>query len=111
MKFCKDCKKQLNELRDLTPRQLLLLKKIIKHFEKNECSPTISELAEALGGKRLSTVHEHLEALKKKGYITRVYQQPRSIKLNSEEKTWENTRLEAVQAWYEDRLKEGPEKF
>ena len=82
MKFCKNCKRQLNEFKDLTPKQLLLLKKIIKHFEKYECSPTISELAKALGGKRLSTVHEQLETLKEKGYITRVYQEARSIKLN-----------------------------
>ena len=87
MKLCKNCKKQINEIKDLTPKQLLLLKKIIKYFEKHECSPTISELAELLGGKRLSTVHEQLESLKEKGYITRVYQVARSIKLNSEEKT------------------------
>jgi repressor LexA len=64
----------------LTPRQLQLLK-AIHLFQKNRCySPTIGELSSRLGTSR-STVFEHLEELRKKGFLSNCLRKARSLNL------------------------------
>src|SRR5690606_14597499 len=47
----------------------------------NGYSPTLQEIADAIGVKSLATVHEHLSALTKKGVIRKVAGEVRGIEL------------------------------
>lgn len=64
---------------NLTPRQLQLLKVISAHLKTNCFSPTISELAKQLHLSR-STIFEHIEELRKKGYLQFTAGKARSLK-------------------------------
>lgn len=50
-------------------------------IRKNGYSPTLQEIADAIGVKSLATVHEHLAALTKKGVIRKVSGEVRGIEL------------------------------
>ena len=67
----------------LTKRQKEILDFIKFYTKKNDYSPTIEEIADHLGVSSVSTVHEHLENLKKKGYLRRQENQPRGIEILS----------------------------
>lgn len=53
----------------LYKRQRQIVEFISQFIQKNGYSPTLSEIAEAIGVSSLATVHEHLQALEKKGII------------------------------------------
>ncbi|MBI2601364.1 transcriptional repressor LexA [Candidatus Daviesbacteria bacterium] len=55
----------------LYKRQKQILDFIKQYIDKYSYSPTLGEIAEALGVSSLATVHEHLQALVKKGVIKR----------------------------------------
>ena len=55
----------------LYKRQKEILNFISQYIQKNGSSPTLQEIADAMGLSSLATVHEHLEALTKKGVIRR----------------------------------------
>lgn len=55
----------------LYKRQKQILSFIIKRIDKNGCAPTLVEIADEFGLSSLATVHEHLAALEKKGFIRR----------------------------------------
>lgn len=66
----------------LTPRQLELLKEIAT-FNVSQCySPTIGELASKLHISR-STAFEHIDALRKKGFLSASPGKARSLKITS----------------------------
>jgi repressor LexA len=44
-------------------------------------APTFTEIAEACGYRSLSTVHEHVQNLERKGHITRQFNAERGIAL------------------------------
>lgn len=50
-------------------RQRQIVDFIAQYIQKNGYSPTLQEIAVALGVSSLATVHEHLQALQKKGII------------------------------------------
>lgn len=52
-------------------RQKQILSFIKQYIDKYGYSPTLGEIAEAIGVSSLATVHEHLQALSKKGVIKR----------------------------------------
>lgn len=52
-------------------RQRQILDFISQYIQRNGFSPTLQEIAKALGVSSLATVHEHLEAMEKKGVIKR----------------------------------------
>lgn len=52
-------------------RQRQILDFVAQYVQKNGYSPTLQEIAKALGVSSLATVHEHLEAMEKKGVIKR----------------------------------------
>lgn len=52
-------------------RQKQILDFIIQYIQKNGSSPTLGEIAQAIGVSSLATVHEHLTAMEKKGVIRR----------------------------------------
>ncbi|MBI2415014.1 transcriptional repressor LexA [candidate division WWE3 bacterium] len=55
----------------LYKRQKEILDYLSQYIQKNSTSPTLQEIAEAMGLSSLATVHEHLQALVKKGIIKR----------------------------------------
>jgi len=76
-------------------KQKEILKFIKEYIDKYNYSPTLGEIAEAMGVSSLATVHEHVQALAKKGVIRKFegsvrgievmedfsYQQPRTVEL------------------------------
>lgn len=65
----------------LYKRQRQIYDFISQYIQKNGFSPTLKEMAEAIGVSSLATVHEHLQALEKKGVIKKTDGQTRSIEL------------------------------
>lgn len=57
------------DLEQLPARQRDVVLQIIKLTEENGYPPTLAELATALGLKNRMTVHQHVAALKKKGFV------------------------------------------
>ncbi len=62
-------------------RQKQILEFVKKYIEKYGYSPTLGEIAEAMGVSSLATVHEHLQALVKKGVIKKFEGSVRGIEL------------------------------
>lgn len=65
----------------LTPKQKKIFEYIKKYIKENNYSPSLEEV-----GRRFrlakSTVHQHIETLREKGYLKKIENQPRSIELN-----------------------------
>ena len=68
----------------LYKRQKQILDFIKKYIEKYGYSPTLGEIAEAMGVSSLATVHEHLQALVKKGVIKKFEGAVRGIEVLDE---------------------------
>lgn len=65
----------------LTQKQKQILDYIKKYKKKHGVSPTFEEIGKYTG-KAFSTVHEHVRALVKKGYLIKNTNDPRGIELN-----------------------------
>ncbi len=65
----------------LYPRQKEIYDYIKQYIQKAGTSPTLKQIAEAMGLKSLATVSEHLCALEKKGLIDRMYGEARGIRI------------------------------
>lgn len=65
----------------LYKRQKQILDFISQYIQKNGFSPTLQDIADALGVSSLATVHEHLTAMTKKGVIKRYEGAVRGIEL------------------------------
>src|SRR3989344_7710137 len=68
----------------LTKKQKNLLSYIKKFIDKNDYSPSIEEIAKYFKLAN-STVHEHLENLKKKNYLNKKDYQIRGIEISEKE--------------------------
>jgi SOS regulatory protein LexA len=66
-------------MKALTKKQREVLDFINQYIEKYNISPTIEEIRKKLKVKAVSTIHEHLQLLKEKGYINKDQNQSRSI--------------------------------
>jgi repressor LexA len=66
---------------NLTPKQLKILQLIRDHRVRTGCSPTMQELADELGVSKV-TVFEHVEALIRKGALTREPNKARSLSIS-----------------------------
>jgi DNA (cytosine-5)-methyltransferase 1 len=66
-------------MKALTKKQREVLDFIDQYIEKYNISPTIEEIKKKLKVKAVSTIHEHLQLLKEKGYIKKDNNQSRSI--------------------------------
>lgn len=62
-------------------RQKQILDFISQYIQKNGFSPTLTEIAQALGVSSLATVHEHLSTMVKKGLIRRFQGSVRGIEI------------------------------
>ncbi len=68
---------------NLTPKQLRILQLIRECREEHGYSPTMQELADALGVSKV-TVFEHVNALERKGVLTREANRARSLSMSDE---------------------------
>ncbi|MGH2759550.1 MAG: transcriptional repressor LexA [Actinomycetota bacterium] len=66
----------------LGPRQKKVLDYILSTVEDRGYPPSVREIADAVGLASPSTVHAHLEALQKKGYIRKDATKPRAIEIS-----------------------------
>ena len=64
---------------DLGVRQRRILEFILSTVEQRGYPPSVREIAEAVGLASPSTVHAHLEALQRKGYLRKDATKPRAI--------------------------------
>ena len=69
----------------LTPKQSQILKYIKKHIKEKDYSPTFAEIAKHFGLAK-STIHQHIEALKEKGYLNKLNNQARAIEIIEDRK-------------------------
>lgn len=69
----------------LYKRQRQIVDYISQFIQKHGYSPTLSEIAIAIGVSSLATVHEHLQALEKKGVIKKFEGAVRGIELIGED--------------------------
>src|SRR5918999_6393787 len=65
----------------LTERQLQTLQFVAETTEDRGYPPSVREICEALGLASSSTVHSHLQALQRKGYLRIDATKPRAIEL------------------------------
>jgi repressor LexA len=65
----------------LTARQREVLEIIEKHMRDHGYPPSVREIGEAVGLTSPSTVHAHLNALQKRGYLRRDPTKPRAIEV------------------------------
>lgn len=65
----------------LYKRQRQIVDFIAQYIQKNGYSPTLQDIADAIGVSSLATVHEHIEALVKKGVVKKYEGAVRGIEL------------------------------
>jgi len=70
----------------LTPKQKQIFEYIKKYAKKKGYSPTQKEIGKRFGLVK-STVHQHIESLKGKGYLNKLYHQARAIEISKNEKS------------------------
>jgi DNA (cytosine-5)-methyltransferase 1 len=66
-------------MQNITKKQKLVFDFINSYISENGISPTIEEIRKKLKLKAVSTIHEHINSLKKKGYLTKSASEARSI--------------------------------
>ena len=67
----------------LTRRQKEVLDFIVDFVEENGYSPSYEELAHGLSLASVATVHKHIEALERRNYLRRSFNQSRSLEVSS----------------------------
>lgn len=66
-------------VRSLTPKQKKILDYIIIYSQKNNYAPSLEEIKSHFRLNAISTVYQHVEALKNKGYLKKENNQPRGV--------------------------------
>jgi repressor LexA len=74
-------KEQTMPAQSLTPRQREVLQIIEQHMRDRGYPPSVREIGEAVGLTSPSTVHAHLAALQRRGYLRRDPTKPRAIEV------------------------------
>src|SRR3989338_7275839 len=69
----------------LTSRQKQILDLIKKHTKKYGVAPSLTEIKNLLRLSSVSNIHQHIEALKNKGYLNKQKNQPRGIEIPKSE--------------------------
>src|SRR3989344_3583654 len=73
-------------MENLTPKQKRILDFVNTSITKKRVSPSLEEIAKRFKLNSVATVHQHVEALKTKGFLERQKNQKRGIEINSIEK-------------------------
>lgn len=81
---CPHCRQEIVPTFGLTPKQKLLLDLIRAHFDVSDFAPTYEEMKEVLGVSNRSHIARLIKALEERGYITRLPNRARSIRLVGE---------------------------
>lgn len=68
----------------LYKRQRQIMDFVSQYIKRNGYSPTLQEIADAIGVSSLATVHEHLQALERKGVIKKYEGSVRGIEITDE---------------------------
>jgi len=68
-------------MRPITASQAEVLRTITDLAERQGYPPTVREIGDDLGGRSTCVVQRHLEALERKGYITREPRKARTIRV------------------------------
>ena len=68
----------------LTHKQQIIYDYIKKEIQRNGYAPSVREICDGVGLSSTSTVHAHLEILRKKGYIRRLPSKNRTIEILEE---------------------------
>ncbi len=79
------CGKLLTQIM-LTKRQKQILDYITKFIKKNDYAPSLEEIKEHFKLSSVSTVHQHIESLKSKGYLNKTNYHARSIEISDNKK-------------------------
>ena len=66
-------------VRSLTPKQKNILDYIINYSQKNNFAPSLEEIRSYFRLNAISTVYQHVEALRNKGYLKKEDNQPRGV--------------------------------
>ena len=74
-------------MQNLTKKQKQVFDFISNYISENGISPTIEEIRKKLKLKAVSTIHEHINSLKEKGYLSKSENSSRSISLIKEIKS------------------------
>src|SRR5258708_39835988 len=69
---------------NISPRQKQILEYIERYITKNSYSPSLEEIAKHFKLAK-STIHQHVEALERKGYLSKVNYQARTIEIPQKE--------------------------
>ena len=77
----------------LTKKQKQILDYIIKSIKKNRYSPSLEEIGKHFKLSSVATVHQHVEALKQKGYLNKSENQARSIEISKNKKLSDLVRI------------------
>lgn len=72
-------------------RQRQILDFIAQYIQANSYSPTLQEIARALGVRSLATVHEHLQAMERKGVIKKYEGSVRGIEITDKTAAMRNS--------------------
>jgi REP element-mobilizing transposase RayT len=84
-------------VKQLTEKQRTVLDFVGRYARQHGFPPTLREIGQALGLPNISAVRGHLEALEKKGYITKDPDKARSIRV---------VRAPSVLSWFKRKLHE-----
>ncbi len=68
----------------LTKKQQAILDYLKEYYVKHQSSPTQQELAQHFGLKAKSTIHKHLKALERKGFIQNDYNRTQAVRVVTE---------------------------
>lgn len=69
----------------LTPRQKQILDLVKNYTKKHGVAPSLTEIKKRLRLSSVSNIHQHIEALKNKGYLNKQKNQPRGIEVPKSE--------------------------
>ena len=72
---------------DLTKRQQAVLKFIQAFVEREERSPTLTEIAKGVGSSAVSTIHKHVQHLMDKGFLVRSHGKGNNLVVAIEEES------------------------
>ena len=72
----------------LSGRQEEILVFVVRFCEENGYSPSLREIAEEFGLTSVATVHQHVAALQKKGYVKKDWNRGRSLELSEMAEQW-----------------------
>jgi len=70
----------------LTKKQKRILDFVKKYIKENDYAPTLEEIKRRFKLSSVSGVHQHIEALRNKGYLDKAENQPRAIELSKKSK-------------------------